>query len=44
MKAIHRFRILTNICYNAEFGKAEGEVMEYFEWKEFPLQEEHDNP
>ena len=30
--------------YNPEFDMSEDEVMEYFNWKEFPLQEEHDNP
>ncbi len=31
-------------CYNREFDKCEDEIMEYFEWLEFPLQEEHDDP
>lgn len=31
-------------CYNPEFDKTEDEIMEYFAWKKFPLQEEHDDP
>ena len=31
-------------CYNQEFDTNEDEIMEYFEWKKFPLQEEHDDP
>jgi hypothetical protein len=30
--------------YNSEFDSAEDEIMKYFEWIEFPLQEEHDDP
>jgi len=30
--------------YNSEFANMEEEVMKYFEWKEFPLQDEHDDP
>ena len=28
--------------FNIEFDKFEDEIMEYYEWVEFPLQEEHD--
>ncbi|MHC4542198.1 MAG: hypothetical protein ACYTEK_15155 [Planctomycetota bacterium] len=31
-------------CYNQEFDGKEDQIMEYFEWIEFPLQEQHDNP
>ncbi|OHB76018.1 MAG: hypothetical protein A2Z25_22235 [Planctomycetes bacterium RBG_16_55_9] len=31
-------------CYNQEFDEKENEIMKYFEWLEFPLQEQHDNP
>ena len=31
-------------AYNPEFDAQEDEIMEYFEWIEFPLQEEHDDP
>ena len=31
-------------CYNEEFDASEDEVMEYFDWLEFPLREEHDDP
>lgn len=30
--------------YNQEFDSSEDEIMKYFEWKKFPLQEEHDDP
>jgi len=30
-------------CYNEEFDSKEDEIMKYFEWIEFPLQEQHDN-
>ena len=29
-------------CYNPEYDKDEDEIMEYFEWIKFPLEEEHD--
>lgn len=31
-------------CYNQEFDTSEDEIMKYFEWKKFPLQENHDDP
>jgi hypothetical protein len=31
-------------CYNQEFDTKEDDIMKYFEWIEFPLQEQHDNP
>ena len=31
-------------CYNQEFDTKEDEIMKYFEWIEFPLQEQNDNP
>jgi hypothetical protein len=31
-------------CYNSKFDKCEDGIMEYFQWKEFPLKEEHDDP
>ncbi len=31
-------------CYNQEFDAKEDEIMDYLQWIEFPLQEEHDNP
>jgi hypothetical protein len=31
-------------CYNQQFDDREDEIMDYFEWIEFPLQDEHDNP
>jgi hypothetical protein len=30
--------------YNPEYDKTEDEIMNYFEWIEFPLQDEHDDP
>ena len=30
-------------CYNEEFDCEEDRIMDYFEWIEFPLQEEHDD-
>ena len=30
-------------CYNQEFDKKEDEIMTYFDWIEFPLQEQHDH-
>ena len=30
--------------YNPEFDRSEDDIMAYFDWKEFPLQEEHDDP
>lgn len=31
-------------CYNQQFDEKEDQIMEYFEWIKFPLQEEHDDP
>lgn len=31
-------------CYNQQFDEKEDQIMKYFDWIEFPLQEEHDNP
>lgn len=31
-------------CYNQEFDMSEDEIMKYFEWIQFPLQNEHDEP
>jgi hypothetical protein len=31
-------------CFNQEFDNREDEIMKYFEWKRFPLQEKHDTP